>query len=335
MSATALPLPAPDAPYALLREMAEAPALIAQFDASAFHNWHQTAAHKRQIFITGEGSSRIFPAKNMAQLASRHRPAWTVATQGARQAMEMDLSAQMTLGLSNSGRTRELIAFCTQQPTPVHGITATPDSPLTSASTPCAILTCGSEQAVAATKSVIEQALIVQSLLGSSAFDGQHDAATQAAAILAMDTPGGMAQTLAQAKTIYVAGRNDGVAEEIALKSCEITRTKSFYLEGTYVLHGIEEVMSANEAVLLIEPYQGEIERYQKVLREGVNIPVIAIASYDTPFPTLRVPTNKNFGGYLQLMAGWRLLAAAGLLRGVDLDKTVRARKVGNAVESA
>jgi hypothetical protein len=31
-------------------------------------------------------------------------------------------------------------------------------------------------------------------------------------------------------------------------------------------------------------------------------------------------------------MAGWRLLAAAGQWRGVDIDKTVRARKVGNAV---
>lgn len=335
MSTPALPLPAPDAPYALLREMAEAPALIAQFDAGTFHNWHQTAAHTRQIFITGEGSSRIFPAKNMAQLASRLHPAWSVATQGARQALEMDLSVYMTVGLSNSGRTRELIAFCTAQQAPVHGITATPDSPLTNASNPCAVLKCGSEQAVAATKSVIEQALIVQSLLGAAAFEGQQEAAAQAAAILAADIPDVLAQTLAQAKTIYVAGRNDGVAEEIALKSCEITRTKSFYLEGTYVLHGIEEVMRADEAVLLIEPYEDEIARYQKVLCDGVGIPVICIASYDTPFPTLRVPPSKNFGGYLQLMAGWRLLAAAGLLRGVDLDKTVRARKVGNAVENA
>jgi glucosamine--fructose-6-phosphate aminotransferase (isomerizing) len=182
---------------------------------------------------------------------------------------------------------------------------------------------------------VIEQALIVQSLLGAPACDGQHDAAMQAQDVLGMHIPDGMAEALANAQTIYVAGRNDGAAEEIALKSCEITRQKSFYLEGTYVLHGIEEVMTAQEVVLLVEPYGAEIDRYQKVLRDGVGMQVLAIASFDTPFPTLRVPVSANFSGYLQLMAGWRLLAAAGILRGVDLDKTVRARKVGNAVDAA
>ncbi len=335
MSNPALPLPAADAPFALLREMAEAPALLRSFNPATFHNWHSAAAATQRLFITGEGSSRIFPAKNMAQLASRHHTPWSITTQGARQAMEMDLSGQMVIGLSNSGRTRELVSLCQSLTTPPYGITATANSPLTQVTAPCAILTCGAEHAVAATKSVIEQALIVQALLGTAAFDGQDAAATAADHILHMDIPKGMAETLAATQTIYVAGRNDGVAEEIALKSCEITRQKSFYLEGTYVLHGIEEVMSAQEAVVLIEPYAQEIERYQKVLRDGVNMPVIAIASYDTPFPTLRVPASANFGGYLQLMAGWRLLAAAGLLRGVDLDKTVRARKVGNAVDAA
>lgn len=332
MSALVLPSPAPDAPYALLREMAAAPELMAKFDPGAFHNWHVTAAERRKIFITGEGSSRIFPAKNAIALANRYQPQWCVTTQGARQAMDMNVSDQMIVGLSNSGRTRELISFCAAQDMPVHGVTAAA-SALTTVTSPCAILTCGREDAVAATKSVIEQALIVQSLLGHLAFDGQMQAALLAHDVLNMALPTSMAETLAAAQTIYVAGRNDGVAEEIALKSCEITRVKSFYLEGTYVLHGIEEVMTPQDAVLLIEPYPQEIARYQQVLREGVKLPVLAIASFATPFPTLRIPHDMNFGGYLHLMAGWRLLAAAGLLRGVDLDKTVRARKVGNAVE--
>lgn len=328
-------LPAPDAPFALLREMAQAPALLRDFDAASFHNWHLAAAAAKRLFITGEGSSRIFPAKNMAQLASRHQPTWSITTQGARQAMDMNLHGQMVIGLSNSGRTRELVSFCQAHATPVYGITATANSPLTQVTSPHTILTCGSEDAVAATKSVIEQALIVQSLLGAPACDGQRDAAMQAQDVLGMHIPAGMAEALAGAQTIYVAGRNDGVAEEIALKSCEITRQKSFYLEGTYVLHGIEEVMTAQDVVLLVEPYGAEIDRYKKVLRDGVGMQVLAIASFDTPFPTLRIPASANFGGYLQLMAGWRLLAAAGILRSVDLDKTVRARKVGNAVDIA
>lgn len=331
---TSLPRPAPDAPFALLREMAAAPALIKNFDAGHFLTWATAAARHQRLFITGEGSSRIFPAKNMAQLASRLHPAWQISTQGARQAQDMTLDGQMIVGLSNSGRTRELVEFCMGRKN-IYGITATADSPLTTVTSPCTVLTCGAEQAVAATKSVIEQALITQALLGAPAFAGQAQAAQSAQDIMDMDVPGDIAATLAKADTIYVAGRNDGVAEEIALKSCEITRQKSFYLEGTYVLHGIEEVMSQQDVVVLIEPYAAEMGRYQKVLSAGINLPVIAIASFATPFPTLRVPADKNFGGYLQLMAGWRLLATAGLLRGIDLDKTVRARKVGNAVEAS
>ena len=48
-----------------------------------------------------------------------------------------------------------------------------------------------------------------------------------------------------EAATIYFAGYNDGVAEELTLKTNEITRKKSDYLEGSYAVHGIEEVMDA------------------------------------------------------------------------------------------
>jgi len=34
---------------------------------------------------------------------------------------------------------------------------------------------------------------------------------------------------------------NNGVAEELALKTNEITRKKSAFLEGTFAVHGIEE----------------------------------------------------------------------------------------------
>lgn len=332
-AANALPHPAPDAPFALLREMAQAPGILASFDANRFSQWQDAAARSRRIFITGEGSSRIFPAKNAQILANRYQPAWTLQTQGARQALEMSLDDHMIVGLSNSGRTRELIAL-SQARRALYAITADAASPLADGAEFCAVLSCGAEQAVAATKSVIEQALIVQALLGPAAFDGQAQAAADAAMLMSMDLPADLAEAIAGADTVYIAGRNDGVAEELALKTCEIARRKSCYLEGTYVLHGIEEVMTAQDVVVLIEPYREEIARYQDVLQRGVRLPVLAIASFDTPFATLRIPAARAFSGYLQLMAGWRLLAAAGLLRGVDIDTPARARKIGNAVEA-
>jgi glucosamine--fructose-6-phosphate aminotransferase (isomerizing) len=100
------------------------------------------------------------------------------------------------------------------------------------------------------------------------------------------------------------------------------------------VLHGIEEVMHADDCVILVQPFAAEIDRYQKVLAAGVGLRVVAIAQEETPFPTFRLPACLGFDRYLQLMAGWRLLTAAGQLRGIDIDRTARARKVGNAVDA-
>lgn len=330
-----LPFPSPDAPFALLREMAAAVDVLRHFDPTVIAPWRQHLSTARRLLITGEGSSRIFPAKNTISLARRAGLDLVIETQGAREAAEQHLSASMIVALSNSGQTREAVTLAQQLPGRVFGITATAGSALTVAARDSIVLACGAEQAVAASKSVIEQALLLQALCLPETITAHNltTAADAAATTLALDLPATAVTALAEASTIYVAGRNNGVAEEIALKSCEITRQRSLYLEGTYVLHGIEEVMRADDCVILVDPFETEIDRYQKVLCDGVGLTVIAIASFDTPFPTLRVPCVDGFNGYLQLMAGWRLLTAAGLTRGIDIDKTIRARKIGNAVE--
>ncbi len=134
----------------------------------------------------------------------------------------------------------------------------------------------------------------------------------------------------AKAPTIYFAGYNDGVAEELTLKTNEITRKKSDYLEGTYAVHGIEEVMDQNDIVFVIDPIEEEIEKFQEVLVKGVGLTVVAIADKDTPFKTIRVPEAGDMKQYVFLSAGWNLLVEIGLALGIDLDKPERARKVGN-----
>ncbi len=324
--------PAPDAPFALLREMAAVPDLIRGFDTTRTAPWRQLWQTSRQLLISGEGSSRIFPAKNLIARTRQLGLPLSVTTAGAREAAEYPAADDLTIVLSNSGQTREAVALADTHP--VQSITAHADTPLTRAAQDSLILRCGPETAVAASKSVIEQALLLHSLAEDLHPPRLAEAADLAQAILIMPLPPGSAEALAAANTAYVAGRNDGVAEEIALKCCEITRIKSLYLEGTYVLHGIEEVMAADDCVILIEPFAAEIDRYQSVLQDGVGLKVIAIASFATPFPTLQIPRCAGFDGYLQLMAAWRLLTAAGQLRGIDIDKTLRARKVGNAVEA-
>ena len=92
-------------------------------------------------------------------------------------------------------------------------------------------------------------------------------------------------EAAAAAPTIYFAGYNDGVAEELTLKTNEITRKKSDYLEGTYAVHGIEEVMDKNDIVFVVDPIEEEMSKFHDVLVQGVGLKVIAIADRPTPFP--------------------------------------------------
>ena len=137
-------------------------------------------------------------------------------------------------------------------------------------------------------------------------------------------------EAIAAAGTIYFAGRNDGVAEELTLKTNEITRKKSDFLEGTYAVHGIEEVMNADDVVILINPFASELDKIKETLADGVGLKVIAVSDQETIFPTIQVKDVGQLQNYVYLAAGWNILVEVGIQLGIDLDKAERARKVGN-----
>lgn len=321
--------------FALIDEMNEVPDLIRRFDPAAVKPWLKALKGVQKVLLTGEGSSRIFPAKNMIARALQKGAPWFLFTEGARQAAEYDLSDCAVIGASNSGRTRELMdlfSLLEQKKTLSFGLTATAGSMLTERAQQSIVLGCGREKAVAATKSVVEQALVYQSLLQGDEWKHKDLAADICAGILTLDVPEQIVSVLARAEGVYFAGRNNGVAEELALKTNEIARIRSQYLEGTYVVHGIEEVMTPNEVVVLVDPFPAELDKIREVIVDKIGVQVIAIAPQQSIFPTLIVPQLDGFDGYFQLLAGWKLLLAIGLHNRIDLDRPVRARKVGNEV---
>ena len=105
---------------------------------------------------------------------------------------------------------------------------------------------------------------------------------------------------------------------------------RSDFLEGTYAVHGIEEVMEPVDVVFVVDPIDDEIEKFQEVLAKGVGLKVVAIADRDTPFATIRVPEAGELAPYVYLCAGWNVLVEIGIGLGINLDKPERARKVGN-----
>ncbi|MGQ9823002.1 MAG: SIS domain-containing protein [Thermogutta sp.] len=325
--------------FALVQEMMETPDVIRRFDPAPAQEAAVEVHATRRLLLTGEGSSRIFPAKNAIYENLKLGSPWQIVTEGARQAQEYELSRFTVFGASNSGRTKEVIALFSHLAEEGHerrfGLTAHRGVKLEEVSVRCFYLTCGSENAVAATKSVVEQALFYRAMVAETETDSplmQHKeaAADAALSVLEMSLDGNVIERLAAAPIIYFAGRNTGVAEELTLKTNEITHKKSDYLEGTYAVHGIEEVMQPDEVVVLIDPFPAETEKFREVLADGVGMTVVAVSAEETPFPTIRIPRVAGYDTVLQLLAGWNLLVEVGVTLGINLDKAERARKIGN-----
>lgn len=324
--------------YALVQEMMGTVDTVKKFDPSVTKNIADVLRQSQRLYLTGEGSSRIFPAKNAMRKAKRWGIDVNIQTDGSRQSYEYDLSKFTVCCASNSGRTKEVILLAKKLfesgKKDIFGLTACPDTMLAKNCAKTHILNCGWEQAVAATKSVVEQALYYESILWN--YQGVDRTAELKQlpelleSALTMPIPQNIVGYIKNAETIYFSGYNDGVAEELTLKTNEITRRKSDYLEGTYAVHGIEEVMSPSDIVFVIDPIEEEIEKFNDVLAKGVGLKVVAIADHDTPFQTVRVPEAGDFKPYVMLCAGWNLLVEIGLATGINLDKPERARKVGN-----
>jgi len=324
--------------YALVREMMDTIDIVKKFNPNQTRDVAKKIKDVGKLLLTGEGSSRIFPAKNLIRKALTAGLDLNIVTDGSRQSAQYDLSKFAVFCASNSGRTKEVVLLAKKLAAINNNnrfaLSANAGTLLEEACVKTFVLTCGWENAVAATKSVVEQALFYESILWnmnnlkSADYMNGLENKIEEALTLPIDPAIVMAATKAQ--TIYFAGYNDGVAEELTLKTNEITRRKSDFLEGTYAVHGIEEVMDRNDVVFVIDPIDEEINKFQEVLVKGVGLKVVAIAAKETPFTTILVPDAGDMNPYVFLCAGWNLLVEIGLALGINLDKPERARKVGN-----
>jgi len=320
--------------FNLVKEMLEVPRIIRELDLAKIFSF---STDRQKVILAGEGSSRIFPAKNVIYNSLVSGYCQMIISENCMQAAEYNLSQYSVYVASNSGRTSEAIHLMRCLNKKGHGditaVTGSIESPLSVESTRAYILDCGRELAVSASKSVMEQALFFDLLFRHINGDPEPDLAALADAmelVLEMSIQADIVSTAASAPLIYFAGKNNGVAEELALKANEVVRKKSAYLEGTYALHGVEEVMSSDELVILFDPFESQTDKLKSVLVDGAGVSVIAVSHRETIFPTITVPRIEGFESYLQLAAGWNLLVETGLALGINLDSPVRARKIGN-----
>jgi glucosamine--fructose-6-phosphate aminotransferase (isomerizing) len=324
--------------FALVREMMASPGIIRKFNPKDTENVVEQIKKTRKVFFSGEGSSRTFPSKNAIAWAMKAGIGLDLVTEGSYQAGEYDLNDFVVFAASNSGRTKETVSLFDKLRKADHkrlfGLTANRNTKLQELSNQTFIISCGKEDAFAATKSCVEQALFYQSLLAQvqgKSFSAQLNALADAFehALTVLVDPA-ITEAVAGAETVYLAGRNDGVAEELTVKVNEIVRKKSGFLEGTDYMHGAQEVMNPNDVVILIDPYKSELEKTKEVLIEEVGLKVFAVAAEETIFPTVKVKDIDGLTNYLFIAAGWNILVEAGISLSINLDEAERARKVGN-----
>jgi len=324
--------------FALVREMMESPEIIRRFNAKDTENVVEQIKQTGKVLFSGEGSSRMFPSKNAIAWAMKARIGVDLVTEGSYQAGEYDLNDFVVFAASNSGRTKETVSLFDKLRKAGHkrlfGLTANRNTKLQELSNQTFIISCGKEDAFAATKSCVEQALFYQSLLaqvqGKSFSDKLNALADAFEDALTVLVDPAITEAVASAETVYVAGRNDGVAEELTVKVNEIVRKKSGFLEGTDYMHGAQEVMNPNDVVILIDPYKSELEKTKEVLIEEVGLKVFTVATEETIFPTVKVKDVDGLTNYLFIAAGWNILVEAGISLSINLDEAERARKVGN-----
>jgi len=326
--------------FFLIKEMLETGEIIKRLEVRKILSYEEEVK-KERVFITGEGSSRIFPAKKIMYEARKKGYKEDFYTDCATQALEYNLLDSTVFVASNSGKTKEDLELIRKLKKQNHdniiSIVGNVGTPIMNEAHVSYLLTCGIENAVPATKSVIEQALFYDLLFrklnhtGLPDFDKLGNLIIQ---VLQMPIPDEITEALINSKMIYFAGRNNGVAEELTLKANEIPRKKSDFLEGTYVFHGIEEVMNTDEVVVIVDPFEDEEVKYENVLIKGIGLKVVAISTRKTIFPTIVIPEYSDFTNYIEIAAGWNLLVEVGINMGIDMDKTVRARKVGHKFKS-
>jgi len=324
--------------FALVREMMESPEIIRRFNLKDTENVVEQIKQTGKVLFSGEGSSRMFPSKNAIAWAMKARIGLDLVTEGSYQAGEYDLNDFVVFAASNSGRTKETVSLFDKLRKAGHkrlfGLTANRNTKLQELSNQAFIISCGKEDAFAATKSCVEQALFYQSLLaqvqGKSFSDKLNALADAFEDALTVLVDPAITEAVAGAETVYFAGRNDGVAEELTVKVNEIVRKKSGFLEGTDYMHGAQEVMNPNDVVILIDPYKSELEKTKEVLIEEVGLKVFTVAAEETIFPTVKVKDVDGLTNYLFIAAGWNILVEAGISLSINLDEAERARKVGN-----
>ena len=259
-----------------------------------------------------------------------------------------DMSGSTVLGLSQSGRTPDVLEYVRRARQ--HGaftvaVTNDPSSELAEAAEAVLPLAAGSELAVAATKTYVNQIAALALLAAHVAGDGARvaDGVRRAAEQLDAALPALEAQAQALALPfqyvgrMFVIGRGSefATAREIALKLLETCRTAAWPLTATDLAHGPVAVLDPLFPVWTIasrdETLPAVVEAAARVREFGATIvasgdAASAIAAeYSLPVPEPSLPLLSPL---LSVVPGQLFASALARAKGLDPDRPQGLAKV-------
>ena len=301
------------------------------------------ARDARLIRFVGHGSSDN--AASFGVYAFGLLPRWTAMrdsiTLTVHYGTPLDMSSSTVIGLSQSGRTPDVVEYIVRARAAgafAVAITNDPESELATAAHATIPLAAGTEVAVAATKTYVNTLAALALLAGHLAGRGRElaDGIRRTAELMQGATPGlerstaKLALPFAYTGRMFVIGRGVefATAREIALKLLETCRIAAEPLTATDLAHGPVAALDPLFPVWSIAPNDGTLAAVQEaatrtremgasLVSSGTAATRIKGAAYTVPVPK---PRPALLSPLLSVVPGQLFAAALARARGLDPD---------------
>ena len=286
----------------------------------------QALAQGKAISWIGEGSSRLFPLGFTQSIAMQWGRAGIVTGGGGRTLTRfMAKNYQITVS-SNSGKTREIVeGLLNVKPRGVLAVLGNPGGPVEDLVEASFCVLDKPERAVPATVSVVGQSLVL--LQAVAYYCGKMipmleiaDAVSETLETSALPIDLGTSR-------IWWCGNDNGVADELMLKSCEALGIASISCGQGLGIHGIHEVLGPSDLVVAI----GVDSRDRDTLASVVSATGSQFQSWGSSrHDDWKLPDLGIWAPFSELSAGWRFIDSVAKSLGRDPAYPKRLRKIGN-----
>lgn len=292
--------------------------ILAAWPDAAFPEIRRQIRPDRRLLLVAEGSSQLMPGGFLRACARAWGWRTAIDAVGGRALAGLDLTDSAVVAISNSGRSREVVEAMPLLPSDASALVGIPGGQLTAL--PHRVLLPRAEAAVPATASVFATCLALAHALAEAC--GQPVPVAHLRAAVAAELDAAPVALGGAVNRVYWLGGHAGVGSELALKTMETTGLVGLDLPGSLGLHGIHEVLAPGDLVIASAI-------------DAVDLPELRRRVETQCGARLHLPALPELGVWtplLQLVHGWRVLAAVAAGLGRDPAVPRRATKIGNPV---